>query len=214
MDVLNAEGWIDRAVEFINEDWRRSASGRTAQQTTDQRRTILGLPAGTFNTRFMIDDRWLQPGHPGLTFVDWQDELFRKGFLQNYQLSASGGNEFVKYFVSGDYLDQDGIAHGVTYKRYSARANVEVQASNQIKFGINISPSYTDANDPGVDGKDLQSHIAVSLVPIVEEAAGSKNRGRTFSTVCVGRHSDQPFRNRETTGWPFQTFPNAWHPVR
>ena len=39
--------------------------------------------------------------------VDWQDEIFRKGLVQSYQLSATGGNEGAKYFISGDYLNQD-----------------------------------------------------------------------------------------------------------
>ena len=160
LDMLSAEQWVDRATEMINRDWVRSGAGRTAEQTTAERRAILNLPAGTFNVTYMIDDRWTQPGHPGLIYLDWQDEYFRKGVVQNYQLSASGGNEFVKYFVSGDYLDQEGITHGVTYKRYSARANIEVQASDKIKLGLNLAPSYSIGNDPGVDGKDLQTHIA------------------------------------------------------
>ena len=174
IDMLSAEGWVDRAIEMINRDWVRSGPGRTADQTTAQRRAILGLPAGTYNVTYMIDDRWTQPGHPGLVYFDWQDEFFRHGIVQNYQLSASGGNESVKYFVSGDYLDQDGVTHGVTYKRYSARANIEINASDKLKFGLNLAPSYSVANDPGVDGKDLQTHIAASLVPIAEEAAGLK----------------------------------------
>ena len=174
IDMLSSEGWVDRAIEMINRDWVRSGAGRTADQTTAQRRAILGLPAGTYNVTYMIDDRWTQPGHPGLVYFDWQDEFFRHGIVQNYQLSASGGNESVKYFVSGDYLDQDGITHGVTYKRYSARANIEINGSDKLKFGLNLAPSYSIANDPGVDGKDLQTHIAASLVPIAEEAAGLK----------------------------------------
>jgi len=187
LDMLSAEGWVDRSIELINRDWVRSAAtGRTADQTTAQRRAILNLPAGTFDVRYMIDDRWTQPGHPGLTYLDWQDEFFRKGIVQNYQLSASGGNDFVKYFVSGDYLDQQGITHGVTYKRYSARANIEVQASNKIKFGINLAPSYSLGNDPGVDGKDLQTHIAASLTPVTEATAGVKTGVDPFLPYAWG----------------------------
>ncbi|MEO6720213.1 MAG: TonB-dependent receptor [Ferruginibacter sp.] len=168
LDMLSPEQWVDRAVEMINTNWVKSGAGRTVDQTTAQRKAILGRT----DVNLMIDDRWVQPGHPGLLYVDWQDEFFRKGMVQNYQLSASGGNEFVKYYVSGDYLDQDGITYGVGYKRYAARANIEVLASNKIKFGINLAPSYSSGNDPGVDGKDLQTHIAASLTPVVEADAG------------------------------------------
>jgi TonB-dependent starch-binding outer membrane protein SusC len=168
LDVLDAEGWIDRATEMINDAWVRSGSGRTASQTTAERTAILG----GFNAGLMLDERWAMPGHPGLTYVDWQDEFFRKGLVQDYQLSASGGNSFVKYYISGDYLNQEGITWGLSNKRYSSRANVEVQASNKIKFGINIAPTYSIINEPLVDGKDQQMHIAASLAPVVEADAG------------------------------------------
>ena len=170
LDMLDAEGWIDRAINIINTNWIKSGVGRTADQTTAQRKAILGTTST--NVNFMIDDRWLMPGHPGLRYLDWQDEFFQKGIVQNYQLSASGGTDLIKYYVSGNYLNQEGITPGVTYKSYSARANVEVQASNKIKFGLNIAPTYSIANDPGVDGKDQETHIAASLAPVVEENAG------------------------------------------
>lgn len=172
LDVLNSEEWINRAIESINYNWVRSGAGRTASQTTEERRAILNLPAGSVNRNYMIDDRWLQEGHPGLEFIDWQDELFRKGMVQNYQLSASGGTDAVSYFVSGDYLNQEGIAIGLDYKRYTARANVEVKANDKLKLGINVSPSYAITNDPGVEGKDQLMHLAVSLPPVVEASAG------------------------------------------
>jgi TonB-linked SusC/RagA family outer membrane protein len=175
LDMLNAEEWIDRATEIINAQWVASGTGRTATQTTAERRTILGLAAGTYNTSFMLDDRWAQPGHPGLRFIDWQDETFRKGILHNQQLSASGGNEFVKYYVSGNYSHQDGMVIGSDYTLYSARANVEVTASKKIKLGLNISPTFSIINDPGIEGKDNIYHQLVSMTPVQEDTMGLYN---------------------------------------
>lgn len=172
VDMLSSEEWIDRAVEIINAQWVASATGRTAAQTTDQRRLILGLQPGEVNTSYMFDDRWFQPGHPGLRFINWQDEAFRKGLMQNDQLSASGGNETVKYYLSGNYIDQDGFVIGMNYKAYSARANVEVNASNKLKFGINLSPTYSVTNDPGVEGKDNIYHHLLSFSPVQEDTMG------------------------------------------
>ncbi len=168
LDVLDANGWIDRATEMINDAWVRSGPGRTASQTTAERTAI----NGSFNAGLMLDERWAMPGHPGLDFVDWQDEFFRKGLVQNYQLSASGGTDVIKYYVSGNYLNQEGISWGVENKSYSARANIEVQASHKVKFGLNIAPTYSLINDPLVDGKDQQMHVAASLAPVVESSAG------------------------------------------
>jgi TonB-linked SusC/RagA family outer membrane protein len=170
---MSAEQWVDRAIEAINYNWVRSGVGRTADQSTAQRQTILGV--NTINPNFMIDDRWTQPGHPGLQYVDWQDLVFRKGVIQNYEINASGGTDAVTYFVSAGYLDQQGTAIGLGYKRFSARANIEIKANDRLKFGLNVAPSYAMASDPGVEGKDQQLHIAVSQAPVVEANVGPYN---------------------------------------
>jgi len=169
LDMLNGEEWIDRAVEMINAQWVASKSGRTASQTTEERRQILGLAANAYNTNYMIDDRWLEAGHPGLRFIDWQDETFRKGLVQNYQISANGGNEFVKYYVSVNAVNQDGMVRGMNLKSYSTRANIEVKANDKLKFGINLAPTYSEINDPGVEGKDYILHQILTFTPVQED---------------------------------------------
>jgi TonB-linked SusC/RagA family outer membrane protein len=172
LDMLNPEEWIDRATEIINAQWVASGTGRTASQTNEQRRVILGLNTGQVNTGFMTDDRWFQPGHPGLRLIDWQDEAFRKGLQQNHQISASGGTETVRYYVSGNYTKQEGMVIHTDYTAYNARANVEVNASKKLKFGINLAPSYSIINDPGVEGKDNIFHQMVSFTPVQEDTMG------------------------------------------
>ena len=168
LDILNAEEWIDRASEMIDKSWVNSGAGRTASQTSAERLAILG----SFNAGLIKDERWAMPGHPGLVFIDWQDEFFRRGARQNHSLSASGGNNLARYFISGDYLNNEGIAIGVGYEQFSVRANVEVNPNDKLKLGVNISPSYSVANDPGVEGKDQQMHITVGMVPVSEENVG------------------------------------------
>ena len=172
LDMLNGEEWVDRATEMINAQWVASGTGRTASQTNEQRRVILGLPVGQVNTGFMTDDRWAMPGHPGLRYTDWQDQAFRKGLVQNYQLSASGGNEFVRYYVSGNYVRQEGMVINTDYTSYSARANVEVNANKKLRFGLNIAPAYSVVNDPGVEGKDNILHQMASFTPVQEDTMG------------------------------------------
>ena len=172
LDMLNAEEWIDRATEMINAQWVASGTGRTATQTNEERRVILGLPVGQVNTSYMTDDRWTQAGHPGLRFIDWQDEAFRKGLTQNHQLSASGGTEAVRYFISGNFNRQEGMVMGTDYTSYAARANVEVTASKKLKFGVNLTPTYSVNHDPGVEGKDNILHQMVSFTPVQEDSMG------------------------------------------
>ncbi|GLR18975.1 SusC/RagA family TonB-linked outer membrane protein [Portibacter lacus] len=195
LDVLSAEEWVDRASEMIDYAWVNSAEGRTASQSSAEREAILG----GFNRNFIKDDRWAQPGHPGLVYIDWQDELFRRGALQNYSLSAQGGNKYAKYFVSGDYLDSEGIAIGVGYKQFSARANMEVTASDRLTIGINIAPSYSIASNPGVEGKDQQMHIAAGMVPVSEESVGLDVNVGNNTPYTWGSSRSSPVRVVENT---------------
>jgi len=190
LPMLNADQWIDRATEIINGTWVNSGPGRLASQTTAQRQAILGV--ATINPSLMLDDRWAQPGHPGLTFVDWEKEAFRTGATQDYQVSASGSTDNVNYYVSGDYFNQGGIVTGLGYKRYSARANVEVKASDKLKFGLNVTPSFSVANDPGVEGKDALIHLVTSLAPVVEADAGLLTNTGDYTSYRWGGTRNSP----------------------
>ncbi|MDR3261265.1 MAG: TonB-dependent receptor [Tannerella sp.] len=67
--------------------------------------------------------------------IDWMDQVIRTGVIQNHNLSLSGGQEYAKYYVSADYMDQKGVVQGYDYKRYSIRTNVDVNPTRYLTFG-------------------------------------------------------------------------------
>ena len=172
LDLLSPEEWIAQSTEIVNDKWVKSGTGRTASQTNAERRTILGLAPNAYNYNFMTDERWYMDGHPGLQYVDWQDAAFRTANFQNYEISAGGGSESVRYFFSGNYLNQQGVLLGSGYKNYSARGNIEVNASKKLKLGFNLAPTYSETNSPSAEGKDNQLMKLFNMTPIVEDSAG------------------------------------------
>lgn len=70
----------------------------------------------------------------GIT-TDWIDASTQTGIIQNHNVSISGGAERVKYFVSADYLDQQGLVKGFNYKRYSVRTNVDIDVTDYLQVG-------------------------------------------------------------------------------
>lgn len=76
--------------------------------------------------------------------TDWGEQVFRKGLDQKYNLSASGGSDKTKFFIAGNYRDQEGIVIASSMKRYSARVNVDQKVSDRVKIGFNSSAVYTD----------------------------------------------------------------------
>ncbi len=69
--------------------------------------------------------------------TNWQDEIFRPGNIQNYQLSVSGGSENVNYYVSGTLYDQEGVIVNSAYDRFSVTSNIDITASDRFKIGLN-----------------------------------------------------------------------------
>ncbi|MGI8635154.1 MAG: SusC/RagA family TonB-linked outer membrane protein, partial [Segetibacter sp.] len=74
------------------------------------------------------------------------DAVLRTAPQQQYQLTATGGNEKVKYALSGEYLNQQGIVTSTGFNRYSLRANVDVQLTKKLAVKVNLNPSYTTAD--------------------------------------------------------------------
>lgn len=172
LDVLSADEWVAMATEVANTAWINSGTNRTVTQTNEERAAILQLTPGTINTSYMTDPRWAMDGHPGLDYVDWQDAVYRKAIFQNYEVSAGGGTDNVKYFISGNYLNQEGTLINSNYINYGLRANVEASAGKKFKLGINLAPTYSINNSPPAEGKDNQLMKLAGMVPVVESAAG------------------------------------------
>jgi len=171
LEMMDGQQWIDHAIEIINATYV-AQYGSVGATANDDQATRLAKNGGAFNANFMLDPRWAMPGHPGLRFIDWQDAIERKGQMQNYEISASGGTDAVKYFISGNYANQDGFIVNLGYRTYSLRANVEMNVSKRLKFGLNVAPTYSITQDPGVDGKDALFHQALSLAPVQEDTMG------------------------------------------
>jgi len=83
---------------------------------------------------------------------DWLDAIYQTGVLQKYNLSARGGNDKTSFYISGDYLDQKGVIFETGVKRYSGRINIENQAKEWLKLGVNLSVAKTERNAALIDG--------------------------------------------------------------
>ncbi|MBR0322759.1 MAG: SusC/RagA family TonB-linked outer membrane protein, partial [Bacteroidales bacterium] len=70
--------------------------------------------------------------------VNWLDVVFNDAaMLQSHEVSVAGANATTNYYFSGGYFDQDGIAPGSVFERYSMRFNVEHRLADWFKMGSN-----------------------------------------------------------------------------
>ena len=73
-------------------------------------------------------------------------QLLRTAPISQYTLSAYGGNDKIRYGLSGEYLTQDGVVLGSDFKRYSLRANIDAKLTSRLTVKVNLNPSYTTSN--------------------------------------------------------------------
>ena len=77
--------------------------------------------------------------------VNWLDEVFRVSPYQTYSLSATGGTENTRYYIMGEYLNEQGVFKGQGFQKYGVRFNGET-GNNWFKLGNSIYYSYTSQN--------------------------------------------------------------------
>lgn len=75
---------------------------------------------------------------PWCGFVDWDDYMFRTGRRDNYEFSASGGQEKMKYYASMGYMKQDGVTINSGLERISGRVNVDYQMAKWMNIGAKM----------------------------------------------------------------------------
>lgn len=126
--------------------------------------------------------------------TDWQDEIFRKGGIQNYQLAVSGGNENVRYYVSGIIYDQKGIIRNSAYNRYSVTSNIDITATEKLRLGANIFARRIDRNGTKTQegsGGTTGSGV-VSAAFKFEPTLGIYNDDGTYTLASINDPHDNP----------------------
>ncbi len=102
--------------------------------------------------------------------TNWLDEVFRSAPINNMQISARGGSEKTKFFVSGNYFNQQGIVIENFYKRASFRFNLENKVSDKVTIGTNSSFTYArnrrSFNDNTYTGVVTNAIGASPLMPV------------------------------------------------
>lgn len=73
--------------------------------------------------------------------TNWYDVAYQTGVSQNHTVSISGANDATSYFLSLNHSDQNGILRTNTFKRQSARLNLEHKLNRSITLGTNLTYS-------------------------------------------------------------------------
>jgi TonB-linked SusC/RagA family outer membrane protein len=128
-------------------------------------------------TRYAAGDRtaWENPGSPTYTNTNWEDQVLRKGGINQFDLSASGGNDKTRFFASGQWSDQKGILIGNKLERISGRLNLDHKATEQLSFGLNFTLTHTTnyrLSDDNAFSTPMQSVALAPMTPPIDPRTG------------------------------------------
>ncbi|MGV3528046.1 MAG: SusC/RagA family TonB-linked outer membrane protein [Flavisolibacter sp.] len=100
--------------------------------------------------------------------TDWQRELFNNAGMSKHQLNLSGGSNNTTYYMSGEYLDQEGVALGSGFNRYGFRLNLDNKPREWATIGANLSFNQTNENLTATNYGNAESPLianALRLTP-------------------------------------------------
>ena len=95
--------------------------------------------------------------------VNWLDVVYNEAaLLQNHELAVSGANETTNYYISGGYHNQEGIALGSNFERYSLRFNFDHRMSKWLKMGANTMYNYQNIEQADEGAYSLLTPISAA----------------------------------------------------
>ncbi len=111
----------------------------------------LDMARASFNSAYAINgteyDFW-GDGYDKYPNTNWYDVVSQPGGTQKVNLSASGGQNGLTFFTSGEYFKQTGTIIGSDLTRFSGRLNLISKTNKTIWLGINMAMSYYNQNGP------------------------------------------------------------------
>lgn len=121
LDLLNSKQLLDLQLESI---------ANANKELAKQNRPLLNP-----------DAFGLIPGVTDATSTNWQDEVLRTGVLQQYQVAATGGDEFTSYYISGTYRNEEGVQLNNGFERLSLTTNLDRKFTQRFTLSTNLTIS-------------------------------------------------------------------------
>ena len=167
VDVLNRKDYLEYALEERLNSYIYNGGDLSVPEDARQ------------NYQYAIDPLWRTdptsfPDH------DWQDIISQTAPLQNYAISVSGSGDKSKYYISANYLNQEGIILRSDYERLTFRSNIETEANKYLTFGLNLQANYSERNDPDTDTNQGPISRSILLAPIVGIDQQTVNGGNYY----------------------------------
>jgi TonB-linked SusC/RagA family outer membrane protein len=132
-----------------------------------------------------INQLWNLSSMSGVKSIDWQKEMTRAAFKQQYGASLNGGNDKTQYNVSFGYNDINGLVVNTNYKRFTTRANVTTKVNKFLEVGGDINYTHSESHGSNMSLGNNQNMSSLrdfaSLTPTLDYLDGNSANGKVIN---------------------------------
>lgn len=107
-------------------------------------------PGNTFDLNTSMAPYELEAYNANKT-VDWFDVVTQLGVFQNYGVSVSGASDRSNYYLSGNFMDQEGIVVGDKFKKFTIIGKIESQITDWLRVGLTLNVINKNADGIAAD---------------------------------------------------------------
>lgn len=106
-----------------------------------------------------------------ITPDDWMKETYGNSLRQEYTVSATGANDKSNFYVSANYLNNNGIVAASDFNRFTARMKADYMLKDWLKVGGNVAYAHTSMNylrtdEDGDGGSSGNAFAMQTMAPI------------------------------------------------
>ncbi len=141
--------------------------GNTARFSPEHLQRIKDFQAGILTNPLIPrpgnESVWADGYDYGCANTDWYDVIYRDwAFSQEHNASVNGGTEKINFYVSMNFLDQNGLMefNQDTYNRYTTTAKINVNLTNWAKLNYSNRFTREDFGRPSALTDDLYYNLA------------------------------------------------------
>jgi len=132
--------------------------------------------------------------------TNWQKECTIKNApSSDYNLSFSGGNQNITYFISGNYQKQDGIVPQTGFSRKSLRANIDAKVNEKFNVGMDMTTSYAQTDGAYFNEGNIGTQfLTLSPVVLAYNPDGSLNHINPYPALGSATNTfGSPIRSKD-----------------
>lgn len=118
--------------------------------------------------------------------TNWQEEALRTAKINNYSLSVAGGRKNFRYYLSGNYINDQGIMKKSDYEKFSIQGKMTTKLNDRVTVSLTFNPSYSKSQRPRANFTDYMRNP--SFMPVKHNQYTADLTGEEVGTYAFGRH--------------------------